>query len=223
MGPPLVVLQNYNANGAVVADETGVISASSEYGDPFDSSWPIVTASDFQFFRRYSLQGVSALLDGEVYRVDPVSAGGLEFEPIPLIANPTLNNVPIAGRFVAWDGTAPLQLSVTLPAGADHFVVTVERNVLDGSSIELIATTITSSSDTATLPPEVFQNGAYYTFGLGYSTSSLSSFVTTDKILLGPQKLSRCGDEVVDPTTGETCDDGNTVSGDGCSATCQTE
>jgi len=31
----------------------------------------------------------------------------------------------------------------------------------------------------------------------------------------------RCGDGVVG--TGETCDDGNTVSGDGCSATCQSE
>jgi cysteine-rich repeat protein len=32
----------------------------------------------------------------------------------------------------------------------------------------------------------------------------------------------RCGDGNVDVAT-ETCDDGNTVSGDGCSATCQTE
>ena len=30
-----------------------------------------------------------------------------------------------------------------------------------------------------------------------------------------------CGNDVTDP--GETCDDGNDVSGDGCSATCQTE
>jgi cysteine-rich repeat protein len=33
---------------------------------------------------------------------------------------------------------------------------------------------------------------------------------------------SRCGDGVVDVAT-ETCDDGNTTSGDGCSATCQIE
>ncbi len=31
----------------------------------------------------------------------------------------------------------------------------------------------------------------------------------------------RCGDGIVDP--GEGCDDGNTVSGDGCSSTCQVE
>lgn len=30
-----------------------------------------------------------------------------------------------------------------------------------------------------------------------------------------------CGNSIIE--TGETCDDGNTVSGDGCSATCQTE
>ena len=33
--------------------------------------------------------------------------------------------------------------------------------------------------------------------------------------------MGRCGDRILG--TGETCDDGNTVSGDGCSATCQSE
>jgi cysteine-rich repeat protein len=32
-----------------------------------------------------------------------------------------------------------------------------------------------------------------------------------------------CGDGDVDASCGEQCDDGNTVGGDGCSATCQTE
>ncbi len=35
--------------------------------------------------------------------------------------------------------------------------------------------------------------------------------------------LPRCGDGILQPTRGEGCDDGNTVSGDGCSATCQVE
>jgi cysteine-rich repeat protein len=30
----------------------------------------------------------------------------------------------------------------------------------------------------------------------------------------------RCGDGIVDPGAGEQCDDGNTIGGDGCSATC---
>jgi cysteine-rich repeat protein len=34
-------------------------------------------------------------------------------------------------------------------------------------------------------------------------------------------KLIVCGDNIV--STGEQCDDGNTISGDGCSWTCQTE
>ena len=37
----------------------------------------------------------------------------------------------------------------------------------------------------------------------------------------GDQNTATCGNGVVDP--GETCDDGNTVNGDGCSSTCQTE
>lgn len=37
-----------------------------------------------------------------------------------------------------------------------------------------------------------------------------------------PTSHARCGDGIVDVAT-ETCDDGNTTSGDGCSSTCQTE
>ncbi len=33
----------------------------------------------------------------------------------------------------------------------------------------------------------------------------------------------RCGDGITDPAGGEQCDDGNTVSGDGCSSSCQIE
>src|SRR5690606_23403844 len=38
-------------------------------------------------------------------------------------------------------------------------------------------------------------------------------------------RASTCGDGITDPgaTPAEQCDDGNTTSGDGCSATCQTE
>ncbi|HSA59642.1 MAG TPA: thrombospondin type 3 repeat-containing protein [bacterium] len=34
---------------------------------------------------------------------------------------------------------------------------------------------------------------------------------------------SACGDTVINASAGETCDDGNTTAGDGCSATCDTE
>jgi cysteine-rich repeat protein len=34
---------------------------------------------------------------------------------------------------------------------------------------------------------------------------------------------AHCGDGFTDPGLGEQCDDGNTISGDGCSATCQLE
>jgi fibro-slime domain-containing protein len=39
----------------------------------------------------------------------------------------------------------------------------------------------------------------------------------------GCKTVPRCGDGQVDGLYGETCDDGNTVSGDGCSATCTLE
>ena len=40
----------------------------------------------------------------------------------------------------------------------------------------------------------------------------------------GPSATGRaCGNGVVDPSQGEGCDDGNTVSGDGCNAICQVE
>jgi cysteine-rich repeat protein len=35
--------------------------------------------------------------------------------------------------------------------------------------------------------------------------------------------VSRCGDRYVDGVAGETCDDGNLLNGDGCSAACQSE
>jgi uncharacterized protein (TIGR03382 family) len=40
-------------------------------------------------------------------------------------------------------------------------------------------------------------------------------------VALADANPALCGNGTVDP--GETCDDGNTTAGDGCSATCQTE
>ena len=39
----------------------------------------------------------------------------------------------------------------------------------------------------------------------------------------GCKTVPRCGDGRVDSLWGETCDDGNAVAHDGCSATCQLE
>ena len=46
-------------------------------------------------------------------------------------------------------------------------------------------------------------------------------WVLDDVCLVGIGKHPLCGDGIVDD--GETCDDGNTVGGDGCSAACETE
>lgn len=36
----------------------------------------------------------------------------------------------------------------------------------------------------------------------------------------GPNPVARCGDNFIDKARGEVCDDGNNISGDGCSADC---
>ena len=45
--------------------------------------------------------------------------------------------------------------------------------------------------------------------------------VSTLTLLAAKPALAACGNGVLDP--GEACDDGNTASGDGCSATCTIE
>jgi len=47
--------------------------------------------------------------------------------------------------------------------------------------------------------------------------------VSTDKHIEGFFFGGICGDGIIDGSLGETCDDGNLISGDGCSAICQTE
>ncbi len=51
---------------------------------------------------------------------------------------------------------------------------------------------------------------------------ALECLVCDPDCLLVPGSTSRCGDGRLDPENGELCDDGNTLDGDGCSATCQT-
>ncbi len=54
----------------------------------------------------------------------------------------------------------------------------------------------------------------------GYLSGTLSCKSDCTLDLSG---CSKCGDGVVDREIGESCDDGNRVSGDGCSASCQDE
>jgi len=52
-----------------------------------------------------------------------------------------------------------------------------------------------------------------------------NEIVVTDKYIEGFFFASNplCGNGILEPENGEQCDDGNTIGGDGCSATCQTE
>ena len=51
------------------------------------------------------------------------------------------------------------------------------------------------------------------------STNNFGGWTLDDVCVVGIPRVARCGDGIVDP--GEECDDGNNVSGDGCSATCE--
>jgi cysteine-rich repeat protein len=51
--------------------------------------------------------------------------------------------------------------------------------------------------------------------------SVIDAISSIDGKFTEPLPLIVCGDGVLD--AGESCDDGNTVGGDGCSATCETE
>lgn len=55
------------------------------------------------------------------------------------------------------------------------------------------------------------------------SGGSTNLSVGTDKYIEGFFFVGMCGDNVLDSSLGETCDDGNTVAGDGCSAVCLVE
>ena len=59
---------------------------------------------------------------------------------------------------------------------------------------------------------------SYYSSAPKWQFAALVSDACTN-----PDKRAVCGDRTVDAGMGETCDDGNTVSGDGCSSTCQSE
>jgi cysteine-rich repeat protein len=51
-------------------------------------------------------------------------------------------------------------------------------------------------------------------------TDALGTFDTNHPV---SATVAVCGDSVVDTEFGETCDDGNTTSGDGCDAACRAE
>ncbi len=57
----------------------------------------------------------------------------------------------------------------------------------------------------------------------GYTGGALTctSGCLLNKTLCTTNSSARCGNEIIE--TGETCDDGNAISGDGCSSTCQKE
>src|SRR5262245_53646692 len=83
-----------------------------------------------------------------------------------------------------------------------------------------------SCSTPSSLSGILTQGGAAFTgtahLGI-YSPTPPSGCVDFQETCIGQRVAPRCGDGVVSPSNGEACDDGNQVSGDGCSATCTIE
>lgn len=112
-------------------------------------------------------------------------------------------------------------------------------DVLPAVSIKLYASTTCDGSFTSgSGPPVSSARDTWVSFVRPIDTSSLGATPGSLWIKLSPiapagvasatmrfddVALGSCGNCVVEAEVGETCDDGNTTAGDGCSATCQFE
>ncbi|MGE0826880.1 MAG: DUF4215 domain-containing protein [Candidatus Binatia bacterium] len=93
---------------------------------------------------------------------------------------------------------------------------TGEYSFPGGASFQYVATY-------ANLSISIFDTPAHETWADVEDESEVAGWQSDDHEIdaIGTIVCPVCGNEVVE--SGEQCDDGNTVSGDGCSATCQTE
>ena len=114
--------------------------------------------------------------------------------------------------------------------------LTVEDSTYDQATVAVNGTTIwqNASDVQATLDhvdkewrfvdydlsPLVTGGSAQITWSLASdSTNQFGGWTLDDVCIVGIPRVPRCGDGIID--SGEECDDGNNVSGDGCSATCE--
>jgi cysteine-rich repeat protein len=211
-GPALVSLSGAGAATGTVT--TGPIS----YGDPFDPAWPILVQASYYTRRELAFPGSNAPfpLEGGVFASALLAGDAYTFRAPTRLVTATLDGVPIDERYVAWDGTSSHVLAVDVPDGMHGFFV--ELIALSGGEDFLIWSPTTQ----VTVPGNLFEPGKYYAFRVSvFDDNGNGSISVLGKVLLGPASSSKCGDGVVDPDRGETCDDGNTVDGDGCSSTCQ--
>jgi YVTN family beta-propeller protein/cysteine-rich repeat protein len=77
----------------------------------------------------------------------------------------------------------------------------------------------TTSTSTSTTVTTTTTSTTVTTTTTSTTTSSTSMPPSSTTTTTAPPSV--CGDGIVDPAAGETCDDGNTVAGDCCSPTCQ--
>ena len=141
-------------------------------------------------------------------------------------------------------------INITHPAAGDLDIVLVspvgpQRNLSDdnGAGANYVATTFSDTATTAItagaapftgtfLPEETLSNAAGFggVSGAGAWALKVGDDTTTNTGTINRWTLALCIDTTVTAVCGngfveaaETCDDGNTTAGDGCSTTCQVE
>ena len=153
--------------------------------------------------------GTAAAYGGAVYRYD-----GTTFA----LVQTYLDAVPTPGEYLGWSVTA---VGSNVAAGAwndtTNGPMTGAAHVFDGATGAPVATCVAPV-------PYVMQEMGWSVAALG---SNLVVGARSDSIgapwagAVHTCTLNPCGNGILDP--GEQCDDGNTVNGDGCSATCTFE
>lgn len=104
------------------------------------------------------------------------------------------------------------------PSDPEPHIVRIHR-----TSLTSVTCTLIRKSDASVLGTAVTPVPASLPANLHLSLLSAGTgLVVFDDVSI-PSLVDRCGDGVPDARFGEECDDGNTVSGDGCSAECALE
>ncbi len=200
------------------------------YGDPYPASWTRHIFQEYPRYRYYKLPGTT------LPRPHGTGTRRMMELTTPFPATPDLQPVGtvtiggidgIAGGAIDFDGVAPVHMSWSAVATANHYEVLIWRLYVDGSRTR--SSTVARLSTRATsidIPAEIFTGGQFWTFfvttvrdGGNYADGILEArgFPYTEAgVPTGQIRLSStCGDGT--PDLGEDCDDAGT------SATCDVD
>jgi hypothetical protein len=208
-GPPLVDVYSLSIS---------VEPMTLQFGHPYNQAWASVVTAELTMEQLISLPGLGPLqvpssTRSRFWRDAPLGPS-FHFGPT-VTASVTLNHAPPDERFIPWNGTAPIRLNVQASDASARFSLDLFEVVKLGTAtaLDLKTNILLGTQREVWLPPEMFQRGKYHALRVGAyvpgENGSEGSYIMTGKFLLDEPSSSRCGDGVVDPATGETCDDGS--------------